>query len=182
MASHTIRILGIDPGLRRTGWGIVEITGNRLSFLGCGSVTTNDREALAMRLVAIHDGLMRILDEFRPHEAAVEETFVNKDARSTLKLGQARGIAMVVPARAGVPVAEYAPNLVKKSIVGTGHGDKAQVRMMIGVLLPKADPSSDDAADALAIAVTHAHHRQSVVLHAALKEAAPKVAAKVALR
>src|SRR5271156_3019475 len=172
MVSHPIRIIGIDPGLRRTGWGIVEIAGNRLSFLGCGSVMTNDRDALALRLLAIHDGLMRVLDEFRPDEAAVEATFVNKDAKATLKLGQARGIAMVVPAKAGVPVAEYAPNLVKKSIVGAGHGDKAQVRMMIGVLLPKADPASHDAADALAIAVTHAHHRQSVVLHAALKVAA----------
>ena len=168
MGSHPIRILGIDPGLRRTGWGIVEIAGNRLSFLGCGSVTTNDRDALALRLLAIHDGLTRILDEFRPDEAAVEQTFVNKGAQSTLKLGQARGIAMVVPARAGVPVSEYAPNLVKKSIVGAGHGDKAQVRMMIGVLLPKADPNSEDAADALAIAVTHAHHRQSLLLRMAI--------------
>jgi crossover junction endodeoxyribonuclease RuvC len=171
MIGHPIRILGIDPGLRRTGWGIIEITGNRLVFLGCGTVKTNDKDGLAIRLLTIHDGLMRILDEFRPDEAAVEATFVNKDAKATLKLGQARGIAMVVPARAGVPVAEYAPNLVKKSIVGTGHGDKTQVRMMIGVLLPKADPASDDAADALAIAVTHAHHRQSAVLHAALKVA-----------
>jgi len=181
--TRAIRILGIDPGLRRTGWGVVEIAGNRLSYLGCGSVATNDRDALAARLLAIHDGLMRILNEFRPDEAAVEVTFVSKDARATLKLGQARGVAMVAPARAGVPVAEYAPNLIKKSIVGAGHGDKAQVRMMIGVLLPKADPSSDDAADALAIAVTHAHHRQSVILHAALKLAAPKVVApKVAAR
>jgi crossover junction endodeoxyribonuclease RuvC len=164
--TRPIRILGIDPGLRRTGWGVVEIFGNRLGFLGCGSVTTRDDESLAVRLVTIHDGLTRVLDEFRPHEAAVEATFVNKDAKATLKLGQARGIAMVVPAKAGVPVAEYAPNLVKKSIVGAGHGDKTQVRMMIGVLLPKADPRSDDAADALAIAVTHAHHRQSVLLTA----------------
>jgi crossover junction endodeoxyribonuclease RuvC len=162
--TRPIRILGIDPGLRRTGWGIVEIAGNRLGFLGCGSVMTRDDDGLAARLLTIYDGLMRVLDEFRPDEAAVEATFVNRDAKGTLKLGQARGIAMVVPAKAGVPVAEYAPNLVKKSIVGAGHGDKAQVRMMIGVLLPKADPSSDDAADALAIAVTHAHHRTSVVL------------------
>jgi crossover junction endodeoxyribonuclease RuvC len=176
--TRPIRILGIDPGLRRTGWGIVEIAGNRLGFLGCGSVTTNDRDTLAVRLLAIHDGLMAILDRFQPDEAAVEHTFVNKNPTATLKLGQARGIAMVVPARAGVPVAEYAPNLVKKSIVGAGHGDKTQIRMMIGVLLPKADPGSDDAADALAIAVTHAHHRQSVVLHAALKVAAPKVVAR----
>jgi crossover junction endodeoxyribonuclease RuvC len=165
--TRPIRILGIDPGLRRTGWGVVEITGNRLTYLGCGSVLTLNQDALAIRLVTIHDGLVRVLDEFRPDEAAVEATFVNKDAKATLKLGQARGIAMVVPARAGVPVAEYAPNLVKKSIVGAGHGDKAQVRMMIGVLLPKADPTSDDAADALAIAVTHAHHRQSIILRLA---------------
>jgi crossover junction endodeoxyribonuclease RuvC len=170
--TRPIRILGIDPGLRRTGWGMVEIAGNRLGFIACGSVSTRDDDALAARLLAIHDGLMRILEEFRPDEAAVEVTFVNKDAKATLKLGQARGVAMVVAAKAGLTVAEYAPNLVKKSIVGAGHGDKAQVRMMIGVLLPKADPSSDDAADALAIAVTHAHHRQSVILHAALKVAA----------
>jgi crossover junction endodeoxyribonuclease RuvC len=170
--TRPIRIVGIDPGLRRTGWGVVEFAGNRLGFLACGSVTTRDDDALAARLLTIYDGLMRIFDEFRPDEAAVEATFVNKDAKATLKLGQARGIAMVVPAKAGVPVAEYAPNLVKKSIVGAGHGDKAQVRMMIGVLLPRADPSSDDAADALAIAVTHAHHRQSAVLHAAIKVAA----------
>jgi crossover junction endodeoxyribonuclease RuvC len=177
--TRPIRIIGIDPGLRRTGWGIVEIAGNRLGFLGCGSVTTNDKDPLSTRLLTIHDGLMRVLDEFRPDEAAVEQTFVNKDAKATLKLGQARGIAIVVPARAGVPVAEYAPNLIKKSIVGAGHGDKAQVRMMIGVLLPKADPGSDDAADALAIAVTHAHHRQSVVLRiAAVKVAVAKVAAE----
>jgi crossover junction endodeoxyribonuclease RuvC len=161
-----IRILGIDPGLRRTGWGLVEIAGNRLTFVACGSVTTRDDEALAARLLVIHDGLMRVLEEFRPDEAAVEATFVNRDAKATLKLGQARGIAMVVPAKAGVPVSEYAPNLVKKSIVGAGHGEKAQVRMMIGVLLPRADPSSDDAADALAIAVTHAHHRRSIALRA----------------
>jgi crossover junction endodeoxyribonuclease RuvC len=147
---------------------VVEIAGNRLGFIGCGSVTTNDRDALAARLLAIYDGLLRILDQYRPDEAAVEATFVNKDATATLKLGQARGIAMVVPAKAGVPVAEYAPNLVKKSIVGVGHGDKAQVRMMVGVLLPKANPPTDDAADALAIAVTHAHHRQSLILKAAV--------------
>jgi crossover junction endodeoxyribonuclease RuvC len=173
--TRPIRILGIDPGLRRTGWGVVEIAGNRLGFIGCGSVTSNDRDDMATRLLAIHDGLTRILDEFQPDEAAVEATFVNKDAQATLKLGQARGIAMVVPAKAGVPVAEYAPNVVKKSIVGSGHGDKVQVRMMIGVLLPKADPATHDAADALAIAVTHAHHRQSVVLRVA---AMPKVAAR----
>ena len=162
--AQAIRILGIDPGLRRTGWGLIASEGNRLIYLACGSVETNERLALAERLVAIHDGLARIVDEFRPDEAAVEATFVNRDATATLKLGQARGIALLVPAKAGVSVAEYAPNLVKKTIVGAGHAEKAQIRMMIGVLLPKADPKTHDAADALAIAVCHAHHRQSAAL------------------
>jgi crossover junction endodeoxyribonuclease RuvC len=162
-----IRILGIDPGLRRTGWGVVEADGNRLLFVACGSVHTKDGASVAARLVAIHDGLVRVLDEYRPEEAAVEATFVNKDAGATLKLGQARGIALLVPARTGILVAEYAPNVVKKSIVGAGHGDKSQVRMMLGVLLPKAEPQTHDAADALAIAITHAHHRQSAVLRVA---------------
>jgi crossover junction endodeoxyribonuclease RuvC len=159
-----IRILGIDPGLRRTGWGVVASDGNRLSFLACGSLATDERAALAVRLLAIHDGLREVVDQHAPDEAAVEATFVNKDASATLKLGQARGIAMLVPALAGLPVAEYAPNLVKKTIVGAGHSEKAQIRMMIGVLLPKADPPSEDAADALAIAVCHAHHRQSAAI------------------
>jgi crossover junction endodeoxyribonuclease RuvC len=164
-----IRILGIDPGLRRTGWGVVAIDGNRLSFLGCGSLATDDKAALALRLLAIHNGLRDVVEAHAPDEAAVETTFVSKDASATLKLGQARGIAMLVPALAGVPVSEYAPNLIKKTIVGAGHCEKAQIRMMVGVLLPKADPQSDDAADALAIAVTHAHHRQSVVLKVAAR-------------
>jgi crossover junction endodeoxyribonuclease RuvC len=164
-----IRILGIDPGLRRTGWGVVEYAGNRLGFIACGSIETHEKAALAARLLALHDGLAQVLDHFRPDEAAVETTFVNANATATLKLGQARGIAMLVPARSGVPVAEYAPNLIKKTIVGAGHGEKAQIRMMIGVLLPKADPRSEDAADALAIAVTHAHHRQSAVLRMAVR-------------
>ncbi|MBX6426815.1 MAG: crossover junction endodeoxyribonuclease RuvC [Variibacter sp.] len=162
MSHAAIRILGIDPGLRRTGWGLIAVEGNRLAYLGSGSIATDDRTSLAERLVTIHDGLARIVAAHRPDEAAVEATFVNRDAAATLKLGQARGVALLVPARAGVPVAEYAPNLVKKTIVGAGHGEKAQIRMMIGVLLPRADPPSHDAADALAIAVTHAHHRQSL--------------------
>jgi crossover junction endodeoxyribonuclease RuvC len=166
--AQTIRILGIDPGLRRTGWGMIACEGNRLIYVACGTVETNEKLSLAERLVTIHDGLTRIVDEFRPDEAAVEATFVNRDATATLKLGQARGIAMLVPAKAGVMVAEYAPNLVKKTIVGAGHAEKAQIRVMIGVLLPKADPQSEDAADALAIAVTHAHHRQSAALKAAM--------------
>ena len=164
MRTRPIRILGIDPGLRRTGWGMVAIEGNQLSFLGCGSLAIDDQAALAVRLLAIHDGLRRVVADHGPHEAAVEATFVNRDAAATLKLGQARGIAMLVPALAGLPVAEYAPNLVKKTIVGAGHCEKVQIRLMVKVLLPKADPQSDDAADALAVAVTHAHHRQSAVV------------------
>ena len=169
MGTRPIRILGIDPGLRRTGWGMVAIEGNRLSFLACGSVASDDQAALSLRLVSIHDGLQQVVAAHAPDEAAVEATFVNRDAAATLKLGQARGIAMLVPALAGLPVAEYAPNLVKKTIVGAGHCEKVQIRMMVKVLLPKADPQSDDAADALAIAVTHAHHRQSAVLRMAAK-------------
>jgi crossover junction endodeoxyribonuclease RuvC len=169
MGTRPIRILGIDPGLRRTGWGMVTIEGNRLSFLACGSVASDDKAALSLRLVSIHDGLQQVVAAHAPDEAAVEATFVNRDAAATLKLGQARGIAMLVPALAGLPVAEYAPNLVKKTIVGAGHCEKVQIRMMVKVLLPKADPQSDDAADALAIAVTHAHHRQSVALRMAAK-------------
>jgi crossover junction endodeoxyribonuclease RuvC len=114
--------------------------------------------------VTIHDGLTRVVEEFAPDEASVETTFVNKDGSATLKLGQARGVALLIPARAGVPVAEYAPNMVKKTIVGAGHCEKDQIRAMLRVLLPKADPPTHDAADALAIAICHAHHRQSVVL------------------
>jgi len=167
MARLAIRILGIDPGLRRTGWGLIEAEGNRLIHVACGSVETDDKAPLSERLLTIHDGLAAVIETYRPHEAAVEATFVNSNAAATLKLGQARGIAMLVPARAGLAVAEYAPNVVKKNIVGAGHGEKAQIRMMIGVLLPKADPQSEDAADALAIAVTHAHHRTSIMLRMA---------------
>jgi len=154
-----IRILGIDPGLRRTGWGVVECDGPRLSFLASGTVRSTESLSLAERLAELHDGLCDVLDAHQPAEAAVEQTFVNRDATATLKLGQARGIALLVPAKAGLAVAEYAPNLVKKSVVGAGHADKAQIRMMVSVLLPRASFDTDDAADALAIAICHAHHR-----------------------
>ena len=166
------RILGIDPGLRRTGWGVIEVDGNRLIYSACGSVATSDKASLAERLVTIHDGLARVVEDFAPDEAAVEATFVNKDANATLKLGQARGVALLAPASAGVTVAEYAPNLVKKTIVGAGHCEKEQIRLMLRVLLPKADPPTHDAADALAIAVCHAHHRQSAALAVKLRSAA----------
>lgn len=163
----TVRILGLDPGLRRTGWGVVECAGNALSFVACGTVETNDKAALAVRLAALHEGLAAVLTRYSPEEAAVEETFVNADARGALKLGQARGIALLVPAQAGLKVAEYAPTVVKKSVVGAGRAEKSQVRMMIGVLLPKADPQTEDACDALAIAICHAHHRSAPTLRIA---------------
>jgi crossover junction endodeoxyribonuclease RuvC len=157
-----IRIIGIDPGLRRTGWGVIDVAGNSLVFVGAGTVRSEDTAELAARLVQLHDGLSHIIDEHVPAEAAVEATFVNKDASATLKLGQARGIAMLVPAMRGLRVAEYAPNAVKKAVIGVGHGDKTQIAMMVKVLLPRARFDGADAADALAIAICHAHHRQSV--------------------
>jgi crossover junction endodeoxyribonuclease RuvC len=159
-----IRILGIDPGLRRTGWGVIEIEGNRLTFVGCGSVEPAENLPLAGRLLAIHEGLAGVLGSFQPAEAAVEQTFVNKDGVATLKLGQARGVAMLAPAMFGISVAEYAPNQVKKTVVGAGHADKNQIQVMLKILLPKAEPKSTDAADALAVAITHAHHRASAAL------------------
>src|ERR1700755_940837 len=159
-----VRILGIDPGLRRTGWGVIESEGNRLTFVGCGSVEPPNDLPLASRLLAIHEGLAAVLSNFRPAEAAVEQTFANKDGVATLKLGQARGIAMLAPAMFGISVSEYAPNQVKKTVVGAGHADKNQILVMLKLLLPKAEPNSPDAADALAIAITHAHHRASAAL------------------
>ena len=159
-----VRIIGIDPGLRRTGWGVIEADGNRLIYVACGSVEPPDDLPLASRLLAIHEGLTAVLSHHTPMEAAVEQTFVNKDGVATLKLGQARGVAMLAPAMFGISVAEYAPNQVKKTVVGAGHADKQQIAMMLKILLPKAEPPSADAADALAIAITHAHHRQSTAL------------------
>jgi crossover junction endodeoxyribonuclease RuvC len=154
-----VRIIGIDPGLRRCGWGVIESTGNRLSFVACGTLTPAVDLALALRLAELHAGLAALIDRYRPHEAAVEETFVSAGARSALQLGQARGVALMTPASLGLPVGEYAANLVKKSIVGAGHADKAQIQVMVRMLLPTAEFSGADAADALAIAICHAHHR-----------------------
>jgi crossover junction endodeoxyribonuclease RuvC len=164
---HAIRIIGIDPGLRNTGWGVIDSIGSRLVFVAAGTVRPPHKIALAERLLAIHDGLAAVLAEYEPGEAAVEATFVNADAGATLKLGQARGVAMLVPARAGLAVAEYAPNAVKKTVVGTGHGAKDQIRMMVTMLLPQATFDTDDAADALAIAICHAHHRGARALRMA---------------
>jgi len=167
-----MRLLGIDPGLRNTGWGIIESDGNRLTYFGDGVVKSDAALSLAERLVQLHDGLVQILEDYKPTEVAVEETFVNVNAASTLKLGQARGIALFVPSKFGLPVAEYSPNLVKKSLVGSGHAAKEQVQMMIKTLLPGCDFQSADSADALAIAICHAHHRGSAAHQAQMMEAA----------
>ena len=159
--AEAIRIIGIDPGLRNTGWGVIDSLGNSLRFVASGTVKSDNKLDLASRLNQLYDGLESILHQFQPFEAAVENTFVNKDATATLKLGQARGIAMLAPARAGLRVGEYAPNAVKKAVIGVGHGDKKQIVMMVKMLIPKASFDSDHAADALAIAICHAHHRTS---------------------
>lgn len=159
-----IRIIGLDPGLRHTGWGIIDCAGSRLRFVASGTIRPSTDQSLPLRLSALFQDLQVIFAAHSPHEAAVEETFVNKDARNTLKLGQARGIAITVPALLGLPVAEYAANLVKKSVVGTGHADKAQIQAMVSVLLPKSRFDSSDAADALGIAICHAHHRRALVI------------------
>lgn len=157
--AETVRIIGIDPGLRRCGWGVIESAGNRLSYVACGTIMPRTDGPLADRLVELHRGIAAVLDEHRPDEAAVEETFVSAGARSALQLGQARGVVLMTPALRGLPVGEYAANLIKKSVVGTGHAEKAQIQMMIKILLPSASFKGADAADALAIAVCHAHHR-----------------------
>ncbi len=154
-----MRIIGFDPGLGTTGWGVIEAQDNRLGFVACGAVRTRTKDHLAIRLMALHVGLTEVIERMQPGEAAVEQTFANKNPTATLKLGQARGIALLVPAQAGLAVVEYLPNLVKKTVVGTGHAAKEQVQMMVKTLLPTADVSNADAADALAVAICHAHHR-----------------------
>jgi crossover junction endodeoxyribonuclease RuvC len=151
-------ILGLDPGLGTTGWGVIRKEGNRLSHIDNGEIETDPKHPLANRLVMLDEKLRVILDHFRPDCAAVEEVFVNKNPQSTLKLGQARGVVLVGAARLRVPVTEYAARLVKKSVVGTGKADKAQIAAMLRVLMPGLKLAGEDAADALAVAVTHAHH------------------------
>ena len=168
---RSIRIIGIDPGLRRTGWGVIDTDGVRLVYVACGVILSDDAAQLGLRLRQLFDGLSEVLVRLSPAEAAIEQTFVNRDASATLKLGQARGIALLVPALLGLPIAEYAPNAVKKTVVGAGHGDKGQIRAMVKCLLPRATPDSADAADALAIAITHAHSRAWRRLEAAVASA-----------
>lgn len=152
-----MRLLGLDPGLRHTGWGIVDAEGNRLRHVASGRIDSGEG-TIAERLVRLHDGIVEVIGRYRPDEAAIEETYVNKNPSSTLKLGLARGAVILAPAKAGMAVAEYSPNLIKKSVVGAGHAEKHQVERMVRMLLPGAEPGSADAADALAIAICHAHH------------------------
>lgn len=161
---ETRRILGIDPGLQRTGWGVIDVSGNRLRHVAHGVIKSTATLPLAQRLVQIETGLMQVIEALKPHAAAVEEIFVNNNPGSALKLGIARGVALLVPARMGLPVAEYPANLVKKSVVGTGHAAKEQVVMMIRTLLPGCDVEKEDAADALAVAICHAHHGATAAL------------------
>lgn len=153
------RLLGIDPGLRFTGWGIIEADGNRLRHLEDGVIATDSAVAVPARLKALHDALTELLMRLHPDEAAIEETYVNRNGTATLKLGYARGVALLAPALAGVPVAEYGAKSVKMAVVGTGGADKTQVEMMVRRLLPGAMIRRPDAADALAVAICHAHHR-----------------------
>ncbi len=156
-----MRLIGLDPGLRHTGWGIVDTQGTSIRHIANGSVASDGKLDLASRLTQLFEGLQEVLQTWSPDEAAVEETFVNKNPVSTLKLGQARGIALLVPSLAGLPVEEYAPNKIKKSVVGVGHAGKDQIHAMVGMLLPGCKISNEHAADALAVAICHAHYAAS---------------------
>jgi crossover junction endodeoxyribonuclease RuvC len=158
MVGAPIRILGLDPGLQHTGWGLVEHDGFRLRFLADGVVSTSPGEALSLRLLALHRGLAEVLSAWTPDEAAVEHTYVARNPESALKLGQARGVVLLAPALLNIPVAEYQATAVKRAVVGKGHAAKEQVQAMVRVLLPGAAPGRADAADALAVAICHAHH------------------------
>ncbi len=157
--TNAIRILGLDPGLRHTGWGVISVVGSRLSHVAHGVIKPDDSLPLAERLTILFDAVTAVIAEHRPHEAAIEETFVNINPSSTLKLGHARAAAMIAPSKAGLLVAEYAATVVKKAVVGTGGADKVQVAFMIKRLLPAAGDPKADAADALAVAICHAHAR-----------------------
>jgi crossover junction endodeoxyribonuclease RuvC len=153
-----MRIIGLDPGLQHTGWGVIDQNGSRLSYVACGRISSVASQALAERLAEIHAGLNAVIELHQPEAAAVEETFVNKNPTSTLKLGLARGVALLTPALHKLQVYEYPANLIKKSVVGAGHAGKEQVQVMVRILLPASQAGSPDAADALAVAICHAHH------------------------
>lgn len=155
------RIIGFDPGLRHTGWGVIDVDGSRLEGVACGVVAVAGSQSLAQRLALLFQGLSAVLAEHCPQEAAVEEVFLNKNPGSTLKLGHARAVSLLTPALSGIEVHEYSTRTVKKSVVGTGQASKEQVALMIGRLLPRLPVAANDASDALAVAICHAHHRQS---------------------
>lgn len=173
-----MRVIGIDPGLRNMGWGVIEVAGSRTTHIANGTIHSEGK-ALAERLLSLHSCLSEVLRQYAPETAAVEQTFVNTNGAATLKLGQARGIAMLVPAQAGITVAEYAPNTVKKVVVGVGHAQKAQVLHMVKTQLPGIEINGADAADALAIALCHAHHAQ---FGGKLEQALAKAGAKAGAR
>lgn len=154
-----MRLMGLDPGLRRTGWGVIEADGNRLSHVANGIIAVPADAPVPERLAVLYDQVVATIDAFQPDEAAVEESFVNRNAASALLLGHARGVVLLAPARAGLPLAEYAANRIKKSVVGAGHAGKPQVAAMVAMLLPGSAAKGPDAADALAVAICHAHHR-----------------------
>ncbi len=156
-----MRVIGLDPGLRCTGWGVIDVDGSRLRHVGNGVVRSDAKRDLAERLVQLHQGLAGVIETYSPVEAAVEASLVNKNPGSSLKLGVARGAILLAPALAGLPVTEYLPTMVKKAVVGTGQAAKQQVEVMVGHLLPGVEIASSDAADALAVAICHAHHRAS---------------------
>jgi len=153
-------ILGLDPGLRHTGWGVIKVSGNQITYIADGTVNSDEMLSLGERLAQLYEGLKEVLATYHPQTAAIEETFVNQNPRSTLKLGQARGAVILAPALAGIPVAEYSPNLIKKSVVGVGHAEKNQIQMMLKILLPGCKLHSADSADALAVAITHARFQK----------------------
>lgn len=159
---NLMRVLGIDPGLTHTGWGVIDADGSHLSYVASGRISSAAADMpMAARLAHIYSELSRVITLYQPQQAAVEQTFVNANPASALKLGQARGVALAAPAAMGLDVAEYAANLIKKSVVGAGHADKNQIQMMIRILLPKSGDLTPDQADALAVAITHAHHARS---------------------
>ncbi|MBU0724820.1 MAG: crossover junction endodeoxyribonuclease RuvC [Alphaproteobacteria bacterium] len=161
-----MRLIGLDPGLRNTGWGVIDVEGTRLRHVANGVVRSDSTLDIASRLLQLNQGVAEVLEQFHPGEAAIEQTFVNKNPESTLKLGLARGAVILAPACRGIPVTEYAPNRVKKAVVGAGHAAKEQVQMMVRTLLPGSEAGSADAADALAVAICHAHFRQTSAVYA----------------
>ena len=163
------RLIGLDPGLRKTGWGIVDFDGIAISYVQCGIISPPVSADMSRRLAFLHESLLRVLKKWQPESAAIEETFVNKNAASTLKLGQARGVVMLTPALVGLAVAEYHNRVVKLSVVGTGRAAKQQIHVMVKHLLPGANPESEDEADALAIAICHAHHSSAKMEDSAVR-------------